>query len=238
MCLCRGRQPGHKGELLGHNGERQHHVAGRGEKAGGTRPRNACSRESIQVANGFAERGLDFIGLQETRLQTNADSGNDEYRIFGSAATPQGHGGVQLWVRKALRAELLETRPLSERILMVVMRIRKWVTVFAVAHAPIDGSAEAEDFFNHLGEHIYQAKRKHSTESIVILADFNAKVGEITTPEIGPHSPASENQSGAMLRFFAHEHSVILQNTWFPESSGWTWAGTRGHKSRVAGGTK
>eukprot|EP00973_Karenia_brevis_P030428 4195403-Karenia_brevis.AAC.1 len=70
----------------------------------------------------FHNIGLDLIGGQETRIPADVDIEKEHYNILGSSATSAGTHGVQLWVARSLRANALEVRPLTHRILFVALQ--------------------------------------------------------------------------------------------------------------------
>ena len=109
---------------------------------------------------------------------------------------------MQLWVPRQLRAQLIEARPVSERLLCVVLRIARRISIWIAAHAPDGGGDDAENFFRLLTQHVEELKAKHVNAPITVLADFNARVGAGSSRWIGPHEPVDDNGNGTVLRYF------------------------------------
>jgi len=67
----------------------------------------------------------------------------------------------------------------------------------------------------------------------IIMGDFNAKVGRLTTQReacIGQHGLGTRNERGQILVDFATSINMVIQNTYFKkkENSKWTWRSPNG----------
>ena len=135
--------------------------------------------KSARLTKEFNERGLDLVGLQETRLKQNSDMQKGEYRILGSAATSAGTFGVQLWIHKRIGVKVIEYHLDSPRRLTAVLQGAQKTWVVSVLHSPIEGDETAAPFMDEAAEKIREIKKKWSVAEIIVLADFNARVGTV-----------------------------------------------------------
>ena len=74
---------------------------------------------------------------------------------------------------------------------------------------------------------------KYRDAYVLILADFNAKIGSVSDCHIGKHGTEAENSNGEMLRVLLNEHGLAAVNTFVERGCSWTWTGSRGHHSRI-----
>ena len=70
----------------------------------------------------FEAAEYDLVGIQESRIQSDADVNKDKYHIIGAAATPSDTLGVPFWVAHRLRATLIDVRSVDPRNFFVVQR--------------------------------------------------------------------------------------------------------------------
>ena len=74
--------------------------------------------------------------------------------------------------------------------------------------------AVKEAFYEQLIEAI--KSKKTIGENVIVMVDFNAKVGEQKEEKIvGPFGLDDRNESGEMLISFCKEQKFIITNTWF-----------------------
>ena len=152
---------------------------------------------------------------------------------MSSSATDAGTHGVQLWIALHTKAKILDCVPASPRLLLVTVRVKNIVIIIAVVHAPINGDTLAADFFNDLSVIIHKQKVKFPDAYVTVLADFNARVGSVTSDQIGAYGSEEENSNGEHLRAFLLEHNLGALNTLSEGASGYTWTGSRGHLHRI-----
>ena len=65
----------------------------------------------------------------------------------------------------------------------------------------------------------------------IILIDANARVGSIKSSRIGLCEVEKETTNGEALRLSLEDMRLNAVNTFF--DAGWTWAGSRHHRSRI-----
>ena len=76
------------------------------------------------------------MAVQESRIRSDLKADRAFYTMMGSAATPEGHLGVQLWIAKSLGARVRQYRPLSPRIFLGVLDIDSEAIITGSLHAP------------------------------------------------------------------------------------------------------
>ena len=115
---------------------------------------------------------------------------------------------------------------------MKVRLISRSVSIISV-YAPTesDEDTEAERFYDKLQDLVINANKK---DMLIILGDFNARVGSSETRLHGRYNPDKRNEHGTRLVDFCHRNSLFLINTFFPHKKihrcTWYHPGTReGH---------
>ena len=127
----------------------------------------------------------------------------------------------------------MECMPVSPRLLLVVVGVKNITLIIVVAHAPINGDDAAGDFFSDLSARIGMLKSRFPDAPVAVLADFNARVGSVTSDNIGGYHAEEENSNGDHLRALLLEHGLAALNTLREEGAGFTWTGSLGHRSRI-----
>ena len=86
------------------------------------------------------------------------------------------------------------------------------------APTKIADEEETEKFYSDLQNVIDKINRQ---DFIIIMGDFNAKVGAERTAEeryfIGPHSLGTRNEAGDRLITFCSENNLVIANTLFKQ---------------------
>ena len=82
---------------------------------------------------------------------------------------------------------------------------------------------EVEEFYSQIEEAL---KQTNSQDMVIILGDFNAKVGKTaTSTSIGKYGLGKTNERGELLIGFCEKHQLTIMNTIFkqPERRLYTW---------------
>ena len=90
-----------------------------------------------------------------------------------SAADKQGCFGVQMWIRLALKPTVLIAWPISPRVLVVLVRMRKSLFLFVVCHIP-DASKGFESVcsvWNDVFTHVIFVEKKFGNVTIHYFVD-------------------------------------------------------------------
>ncbi|OLP91297.1 hypothetical protein AK812_SmicGene27032 [Symbiodinium microadriaticum] len=188
-----------------------------------------------------------LVGLQETRLQESAVLPDAQYWMLQAGATPQGVGGCALWISKdrpyarhqgrdlyfqAQHATVVGFSYRHLNVCLVAPFLRLYVVV---AHAPSmvnHTEAEVRAFWR---DRLQDLKRRPEGMDYMILADANARIGEVVTSAVGPFQAEQENRAGAILHDFvlAAEGFVPATFSDHQRGPGTTWCSPTGQLRRI-----
>ena len=203
-----------------------------------TRTRIGCW--NVRTLGSLSEQSAQLRAVSDTMKSKNMDllalaescwPGSGVYSVCDStilhSGSPSSHThGVAVILsprpKAAWNAAGCVFQPVSERILRLRLKCHmSYMTVVAV-YAPINvpnSTSEAvgpsEAFYDHLQSTLSSVP---SSDLIVILGDFNARVGsDFSTwiSVIGPHGFGGCNESGERLLDFRAGNQLIITNTWF-----------------------
>ena len=103
-----------------------------------------------------------------------------------------------------------------ERIICLKIKAKHHNIVIIQVYAPNEIAEEAEktQFYEELRETIKEHKK--SRDQLIVMGDFNAKVGEKRENKVvGPYGMGERNDNGELLIGFCKEEDLVLANTWF-----------------------
>ena len=191
------------------------------DSSGGTGPR----RRTALLAKELARYAVDFAALSETRLSGEGSiiegDTSDGYTIFwrGYAPGEPRQHGVGLAIRNA-HMKNIDEQPcyLSPRLMTLRVPLVKgdYMTIICVYAPTMVAQEESiEEFYDDLDNAI---RRTDKRDKILLLGDFNARVGgrsDLWEGVIGPHGVGNMNQNGLRLLSLCSEHDLIITNTLF-----------------------
>ncbi|XP_012938670.1 craniofacial development protein 2 [Aplysia californica] len=164
------------------------------------------------------------MGLCEVRWTGAGRIVSDRYNIIYSGGDKHERGVAVIMdmpTSKTLKGYLT----ISDRVMLVRLKGSPFDTTIIQAYAPI--SESTEDEIEKFYDEINQAKTHCKSQDIVIvMGDFNAKVGAIRHEDIvGPYGLGNRNERGEKLLKWAILNDMIIGNTCYeqPPRRLWTW---------------
>ena len=114
---------------------------------------------------------------------------------------------------------------------MIFVRIQAKPVDFLITqvYAPTEEDEESvkDNFYANLEKVIKESKK--AFDQLVVLGDFNAKVGDDREPGIiGPFGLGDRNNNGERLVDFCREQNLFAANTWFEQKKFHTWTAPNG----------
>lgn len=184
---------------------------------------NCIERRTAIVANELNRYGIDIAALSETRL-AEEDHLNEKlpgYTFFwsGRPAKDRRECGVAFAIRNALVGKVENPVGINDRImtLRVPLRGDRFLTLISV-YAPTQGGSDEdiEAFYGALSSLVASTP---ISDSLVILGDFNARVGcdNQVWAALGPHVSGHLNSNGLMLLQFCTRFNLVVAGSFFPQ---------------------
>ena len=179
------------------------------------------------MARELGHLGIDIAALSETRL---SDEGQLEeigggYTFFwkGLPAGERRDYGIGFAIKTSLTRQLVELPVgISERLMTLRLHLQqqRYATIIS-AYAPtlVADEADKAAFYSLLDETL---QRIPATDKIILLGDFNARVGRDHTlwnGAIGRHGIGSCNANGESLLNLCNSHDLVITNTVFQQSN-------------------
>jgi exonuclease III len=183
-------------------------------------------RRTALISKELARYRIDIAALSETRL---ADEGmlkeiKGGYTFFwrGRPESEDRLHGVGLAIRSSLMKDI-PTLPvgINERLMKIRFPLSKTrhMTIIS-AYAPTLTSPDdaKEQFYEDLNQLI---RDTHTSDKLLILGDFNARVGRDSDDwkgVLGPHGVGKANSNGLLLLSMCAEHRLCITNTTFRQA--------------------
>ncbi|KAJ4441767.1 hypothetical protein ANN_11625 [Periplaneta americana] len=184
------------------------------------------------VAKELARYRIDFVGVQEVRLDGNGISQIGDYLLYYGEGNNNHQLGTGFFVHKRIKSAVKKVEFISDRLSYLVLKGR-WCDIIVInAHAPTEEKDDhiKNSFYEELEHTFDQFPRYHMK---ILLGDFNAKVGreDIFRPTIGKESlHAISSDNGVRLVNFATSKNLIVKSTTFPHKDihKYTWTSPDG----------
>ena len=178
-------------------------------------------RRTALVTNELARYNIDIAALSETRLSgvdqlTEIESG---YTLFwsGKPTGEKREAGVGFAVRNTLLDSIERPTAINERIMRLRLPLAagRYTSIISVYAPTLVSSEEDITSFYHALSILLNSIPKD--EGIVLLGDFNARVGTEyeTWKPLGPHSVGNMNGNGLLLLQLCTQLDLAITNTFF-----------------------
>lgn len=139
--------------------------------------------------------------------------------------------GVAVWLNKEIAGSLIAYETINARIIKVKLSARpKDITLIQV-YAPTTAASETEqeEFYGQLQAALNSISKR---STLILMGDFNAKVGEVTRelPNVGQYGLGERNEAGQTLVDFSVANDLAIMNTMFkqPLRRRYTWKSPNG----------
>ncbi|BHF82144.1 hypothetical protein SprV_0802528100 [Sparganum proliferum] len=185
---------------------------------------NRPERRTALVARELARYKVDIAALSETRFseQGQLEEVGAGYTFFWSARprTEKRDAGVAFAIRNDIVGRLpCLPQAINDRLMSLRLPLRrggKFATISSAYAPPMTSSDAARDkFYEDLHALLATVSK---ADKLIVLGDFNARVGTDHTAWIGvlcPHGLRGSNDNGLLLLRTCAEHRLILTNTFF-----------------------
>lgn len=198
-------------------------------------------RQTALVARELDRYNIDIAALQETRLEGQGTLQEKNHTFFWIGKEPgiRREAGVGFAIANSL-VKQLPTLPtgISERLITLRIPIGKtrYATVIS-AYAPTMTNPDQakEEFYELLGQTLQKIP---STDKVIILGDFNARVGDDSTSwpiALGKFGRDKSNSNGEQLLSICTQFKLAITNTFFkmPEHWYYSWQHPRSKRCHL-----
>ena len=145
--------------------------------------RNGALRNLVDV---FDEYSIDVLALQEIRWTGQGIFEKKKHSVFYSCQNKHHQFGTGFIVNKRIRNNVIEFKPVNERICKLRLKGRHYNISIICAHAPTEDKENIEkEIFYDLLENTYE--NCPQSDMKFLIGDFNAKIGKdfVIKPNVG-----------------------------------------------------
>lgn len=161
---------------------------------------------------------LDILGLSSTKKQgQGAEELRMGWKLFYSGADSSVHAqaGVGILTSPRLTDRVVEWTPISSRVAVLRLRLLEGRKLAIVQGYAPNLTSEYPTFLNEVEQGVATL---HRTDSLMLMGDFNAHVGNDTMTwgsVIGKNGDAHLNHNGELLLDFCAGNALTVMNTVF-----------------------
>ena len=167
---------------------------------------------------------IDILGISETRYKEEGTVRLDGYTLIYSGGNEHQHG-VGFLVKSSVEKCILGFWPVSSRNIMLKVKAKPFDIAIIQTYAPTSSYSD-EEIEEHYEEINKMVKEVKSTDVLLIIGDFNAKIGNCKYQDlVGNYGLGERNQRGDRLLQFCIENNLVVTNTTFkhPKRLLYTW---------------
>lgn len=173
-----------------------------------------------QVVKEMQRYNLDVLGISEVRWPGHGKFTTAEKHIFLYSGMEDGKShqhGVGILMSPKMQHSLLAWNPINERIITARITLNGNQITIIQCYAPTDIAelSEKESFYEILSSLL---NKTNKTDIIILMGDFNAKVGYITEnfeDIMGKHGIGDRNENGEFLLELCGNFGLKIGGTMF-----------------------
>ena len=176
-------------------------------------------RKTAVISSELARLNVDIAALQETRLADYGSFREKEYTFFwqGKSVEDRREQGVGFAIRNRLLPMVEPGDYKSERVMHIKLNTVTGTIHLVSAYAPtLTSSSDIKDaFYSELEDFIKRVPKNHP---LIILGDFNARVGDDqgSWPICLGHAGVGKcNENGQRLLELCTHYQLCITNTFF-----------------------
>lgn len=168
-----------------------------------------------EISSELKKYDIHIAGLQEIRWKGSGQISNEKYTILYSGDKKQGQYGVAFMVINKMQSNILQFKPINERLAYIRMKATPFNISILNAYAPTENARieEKEKFYEKMEE---ETEKIPTEDIIIIIGDMNAQVGkeEYIKEVAGKHTlHETSNDNGQRLCNFAVKQNMIVSST-------------------------
>ena len=178
-----------------------------------------------------------IVGISEIRWAGSGHFEQDGYYVVYSGGDKSGYGGVAIILDPQTKKSLLSEDYVNDRIVMIKLDTKPTKTTIIQVYAPTskkEADDDTDQFYEDLQSVLCTIKSK---DPVIIMGDFNAKVGEGKQKEagLGPYGLGTKNERGERLLAFCEINKLKITNTQFiqPMRRRYTWTSPRNERHQI-----
>ncbi|CAF3528318.1 unnamed protein product [Adineta steineri] len=179
---------------------------------------------------------IDILGIGELKWTGNGHFTSGNYEVYYSGSENIRKNGVALIVNKKLVNSIIGYNTKNDRMISIRLQGKPTNLTIIQIYAPTTEAEESiiENFYMELQQLLDNVPKK---DTILIIGDWNAKVGETEVPGIvGKFGLGKRNEAGDRLIEFCQENHMVITNTCFqqPKRRLYTWTSPNGqHRNQI-----
>lgn len=173
--------------------------------------------KEIELVEEAKKYQLDILGISSTKRKGKGtfivDNG---WQLFysGVDSTTHAQPGVAILLHPRLFDTVLDWKPVSERVALIRLQLKKTKLTVIQLYAP----NTERDYDTFLNEVLIAMESVPKTDSLLVIGDFNAHVGndsQTWSGVIGRNGDIDLNNQGRQLLDFCASSSLSIMNTFF-----------------------
>lgn len=179
---------------------------------------------------------VDILGVSEVRWPTSGRLQSNSYTMYYSGGEhPQHINGVAIILSRSVSRSVTAFIPHSDRTMLIKLKSHPVDINIIQVYAPTADKPDMEirNFYKEIKELLKYTK---PAEVVIIMGDFNAKIGEGEVEKVvGKYGLGQRNPRGDTLVQFCQEENLVVTNTWFqlPTRRLYTWQSPQHNENNV-----